>query len=494
MPRTAVIPAATTLCESESQQRQQQQQEVRSPCTPPLQSIEQHKGGSSAERGGKRNDIFNWSPQTPESLPVVRINDIVKAVPPVSSASAPEDDAVAPAATMDKVCNGASGSGSALSEEQQGRQLFVDASEAELVEGAANRDAPASKQKASSSHAAATPASPCPLSPSPPTHIDPQAGPTGLDHPSSPSVSVCPDVGPSTADGSGTAGSSSSCSVDHMRNHGVFFRDEVDATVAASLFFAITSYCDLQTLVQLMRVCRASHQHATSDTVWKPILADMNLSPLLAAYDRSADYYAFFLQEIVTTRALHGHYTFQAANNTSGSHGSVSNTSGSRTGGGNRDHIRDDDSLQEDVFNIASLQLLISAASLGQSNHLIGRVQLLLTYKNDSMEVLQGACRFSVFRRCFSLCCSAFGTVKRGPVFTVAVATVTKPWANEGFQHFCEHKNGIRLVMTPVLWEGQSPGSQITEKDILVVSRPRPEAAAATSNASTLEPPTQSRG
>ncbi|KPI87009.1 hypothetical protein ABL78_3921 [Leptomonas seymouri] len=234
-----------------------------------------------------------------------------------------------------------------------------------------------------------------------------------------------------------------------------------------------------------MRVCRASHLLATCDEVWKPILNGMNLPPLLSAYDRTADYYAFFLNEIITTRALHGHYNFQASNNTASSHGNGSITSGSHIGGdGNRNALLDDDSLQEDIFNIASLQLLISAASLGQSNHRIGRVQLLLTYKNDSMEVLQGSCRFSAFRRCFSLCCSAFGAVKRGPVFTVAVATVTKPWANEGFQHYSEHKNGIRLVMTPVLWEGQSPGSQITEKDILVVSCPRPRKQTAGADAS----------
>ncbi|KAG5490127.1 hypothetical protein JKF63_00246 [Porcisia hertigi] len=258
----------------------------------------------------------------------------------------------------------------------------------------------------------------------------------------------------------------------HQPVRGILFPSSAcEEGTTASLLSLVYSYCDVVTLVQLMRMNRTAHERATSDAVWKPILVGMNMLPLLSAYERDSDYYDFFLKDVVTTRALHGHYTFQAA---SDSHGTMSTTSGTRPASMNLDSSPWELSLQEDIFNIASLQLLISTASLGQSNHPIGRAQLLLTYKNESMEVLQGSCRFSVHRRCFSLCCNAFGTVKRGPVFTVAVATVTKPWANESFEHFSGHKNGLRLVMTPVLWEGPSPGSQITEKDILVVSRPKP--------------------
>ncbi|GET93326.1 hypothetical protein, conserved [Leishmania tarentolae] len=283
---------------------------------------------------------------------------------------------------------------------------------------------------------------------------------------------------------------------------GVFFSStDCDTVAASTLMTLISSYCDVVTLVQLMRVSRSAYLLATGDAVWKPLLASMNLRPLLAAYERDKHYYNFFLEDVITTRSLHGHYTFQAENAVSSSHESVNTTSGTKSAAMKRGHAsQDEDSLHDDIFNIASLQLLISAASLGQSNHLIGRVQLLLTYKNESMEVLQGSCRFSVHRRCFSLCCSAFGAVKRGPVFTVAIATVTKPWANESFHHFSEHKNGIRLVMTPVLWEGQSPGSQITENDILVVSRPKPLPSLNTSTTglvtvnSSLDTPTASRG
>ncbi|KPA80235.1 hypothetical protein ABB37_05205 [Leptomonas pyrrhocoris] len=464
MPHTAVMSTAKPLFEPESL-REQQQQGTRSPCTPPLQSIKHSKRESPEEYNGKRNDILDWSPPTPESLPVMHVRDVVNGAPADNEEEVDDENAVVMVAdVLERKLEGNAKGDSGGNERQP----------AEECKG---EDASAPVQSTS-------PAATTPLVSAPPTHVDP------VDEPGNVGRCFLAPINSNYAVDTCT----STEGLDRLQHHGVFFPDEVAAATTAALFVFIASYGDLPTLVQLMRVCRASHQLATCDEVWKPILCDMNLPPLLAAYDRSADYYAFFLDEIVTTRALHGHYTFQAANNATGSYGSVSNASGSRAGAdANRDHLRDDDSLQEDVFNIASLQLLISAASLGQSNHLIGRVQLLLTYKNDSMEVLQGSCRFSVFRRCFSLCCSAFGTVKRGPVFTVAVATVTKPWANEGFQHFSEHKNGIRLVMTPVLWEGQSPGSQITEKDILVVSRPRPEPAAGTANAPPSEPSTQSR-
>jgi hypothetical protein len=467
------MPKAKTLFESEVQLPQQGRN---SPCTPPLQSIQQRAArGLSDEPNGKLVNILDWSPQTPESIPIVSINDTIAAAP-TSSGSTPADDAAAAgAAHNDEENDGSNEEGSLLASSNEGtmegskRHLYDGVVPGEgAPEESASNEGPTSPQSSSSATAAPTH--------SPPARVDPQAEPRPpVQRSSAPTVAAAAPVvvtaGPSTTGGNGN----------NTHNRGIFFPNETDATVMSTLFAVIASYCDLPTVVQLMQLSRASHQLATSDEVWKPILCSMNLPPLLAAYDRSVDYYDFFLNDVVTTRALHGHYTFQAANNMAGSHESASNASGSRTGGGsNRDHLRDDDSLQEDIFNIASLQLLISAASLGQSNHLIGRVQLLLTYKNDSMEVLQGSCRFSIFRRCFSLCCSAFGTVKRGPVFTVAVATVTKPWANEGFQHFSEHKNGIRLVMTPVLWEGQSPGSQITEKDILMVSRPRPVMATST--------------
>lgn len=234
----------------------------------------------------------------------------------------------------------------------------------------------------------------------------------------------------------------------------------------------IAAFCDLSTLVELFRVSKSVHTVATSDAVWRPILIWLNLHPLIVGYDITEQFYHFFLHSIVTTTALHGHYTFQAMDSSSSnsngrgaSRGAWASASSSPKSGALMD---------DDVYHVASLQTLISAASLGQKNHSIGRVQILLTFKNESMEVLQGSCRFSVLRRCFSLCCSSFGTTKRGPVFTVAIATMTKPWANESMQHFLSHKDGLRLIMAPVLWEGQSAESQITERDILVASRPKP--------------------
>ncbi|CBZ26100.1 conserved hypothetical protein [Leishmania mexicana MHOM/GT/2001/U1103] len=486
----------TKNADCEKSQQQKLEEDIKSPCTPLFHCISDVNPKSDKATNYGCAKPLDWSPQTPETSPVSVAELRVTVVADMSEAEttsksvthgkAPrtnEGEATASGTVEEPVCGVAAAGDAAPSAVQQKTQER-------------GPSAPA-KHKRPYATSDAVPSSSC--------HVDALgdlAGSVRQHHPSS-----TPTLDSSSSSGGGDA-SKHAVAAGNVDGplppplSGVFFPSTAcDAVTTASLVTLISSYCDVVTLVQLMRVNRSAHLLATSDAVWKPLLVSMNLPPLLSAYERDRDYYDFFVKDVITTRALHGHYTFQAANAASGSRESVSTTSGSRSAVMNRDYMsRDEDSLQDDIFNIASLQLLISAASLGQSNHLIGRVQLLLTYKNESMEVLQGSCRFSVHRRCFSLCCSAFGTVKRGPVFTVAVATVTKPWANEGFQHFSEHKNGIRLVMTPVLWEGQSPGSQITENDILVVSRPKPvpslitlTTGPATANSS-LDAPTASRG
>ncbi|KAK7199970.1 hypothetical protein NESM_000045500 [Novymonas esmeraldas] len=473
------MPTRTEGAEDRKEQRGPEE-DVKSPCTPPLQYISGEGGRDGAATENSRAGALEWSPQTPETLPVC-VSDVRLAA--AAATTTAEAAAAAAAAEIDSArpqdelqCDTAS-TATATRREESGAVAPVDPN----TRPSLSSDGDGAVAETSSRHVDAL--------------GDLSSG--------------ARKVGPKPLTGGGGVGGGEPASTvppAHAERtlppplSNVFFTSTAcDAATAASLVTLISSYCDVVTLVQLMRVDRAAHLVATSDAVWKPLLVSMNLPPLLSAYERDSDHYAFFVEDVITTRALHGHYTFRAANVGAGSCGSASTTSASRSTGQHHTK-RDEDSLHEDIFNIASLQLLISAASLGQSNHSIGRVQLLLTYKNDSMEVLQGSCRFSAHRRCFSLCCSAFGTVKRGPVFTVAVATVTKPWANEGFQHFNEHKNGIRLVMTPVLWEGQSPGSQITEKDILVVSRqkpvvlaPAPTADSAAASGS-LEAPAAARG
>ncbi|KAG5464823.1 hypothetical protein LSCM4_00264 [Leishmania orientalis] len=474
----AIMLANNTDCPKSTQQQRLEDSKSLCALSPECISHREQTEERTTNDGGAHR--LEWSPQTPETLPV-RVADLrVTAVAGTSATETAYETASNACLNVEGLTEGvAAAGGSALA--------------------AVPQRAPERGSSASSVRKSLYDASDAVSSSS--RHVDALGGLTVSAGQRKPPSSLTR----STGSGNTLRNVVAAAHVDETLPpplRGVFFPSAVcDAATTASLVTLISSYCDVITLVQLMRVDRSAHLLATSDEVWKPILASMNLPPLLSAYERDRDYYDFFLKDVITTRALHGHYTFQAADATPGSRGSVSTTSGSRSVGLNRDRAsRDEDSFQEDIFNVASLQLLISAASLGQSNHRIGRVQLLLTYKNESMEVLQGACRFSVHRRCFSLCCSAFGTVKRGPVFTVAVATVTKPWANEGFQHFSEHKNGIRLVMTPVLWEGQSPGSQITEKDILVVSRPKPVlasatlAAGSTSASSSLNTPTASHG
>ncbi|AYU83612.1 hypothetical protein conserved [Leishmania donovani] len=493
MPIAAML---TKDADCEKSQQQKLEEDIKSPCTPSFHCISDEDPKSDRATNYSCAKPLDWSPQTPETPPVSVAELRVTAVAD-TSVTETTSESVTHRNEL-RANEGESSASGTVEKPFDGVAAAGGAAPAAVPQKAQERGSSEPlKPKRSYGTSDAVSSSSC--------HVDALgdlAGSVRQHHPTS-----TPTLGTSGSNGGGDA-TKHAVAAGHVDGSlppplsGVFFPSTAcDAVTTASLVTLISSYCDVVTLVQLMRVNRSAHLLATSDAVWKPLLVSMNLPPLLAAYERDKDYYDFFVEDVITTRALHGHYTFQAANAASGSRESVSTTSGSRSAVMNRDYVsRDEDSLQDDIFNIASLQLLISAASLGQSNHLIGRVQLLLTYKNESMEVLQGSCRFSVHRRCFSLCCSAFGTVKRGPVFTVAVATVTKPWANEGFQHFSEHKNGIRLVMTPVLWEGQSPGSQITENDILVVSRPKPAPSLITSTTgsaaanSSLDAPTASRG
>lgn len=245
------------------------------------------------------------------------------------------------------------------------------------------------------------------------------------------------------------------------------------------VFALIADYAGSRALCQLMRVNTAFYAAATSDAIWYALMTErLNLLPLVTEAGVTSGYHRFFLDEVITTRALQGHYTFNAAVSPAAAAAASSQSSfslgqlggGFGSGGG-----------ASDVFTIEAVSLLMSSATFGQTNHPIGRVQLLIRYKGDTMEVLQGSCRFSVHRRCFSFCCNAFSAPVRGPVFTVTVALVGKPWPNESPQHFTGHRRGLRLIMAPMLLEGRICGSQVTETDVIAVSKAAaaPTAAAA---------------
>ncbi|KAI5691317.1 hypothetical protein MNV84_08026 [Leishmania braziliensis] len=473
------MPVVTMLTKDagcEESQQQKLKEDSKSPHTPSIHWIAHEEQKGEKATNGDCANLLDWSPQTPETPPVSVAG---LRVAPVADTAAAET--TSESTTHDSEGRTKEGATSAYGcvEEPAGGVAAARGAAPEAVPQKTPERGPSVPGKHNHSYGASDVVS------SSSSHVDALGNLIDSIETRKPNSTIRLNASSSSSDVDASRNTAAVEADDRLppRLRDVFFPSAAcDAVTAASLMTLISSYCNVVTLVQLMRVNRAAHRLATSDAVWNPLLVSMNLPPLLTAYERDRGYYNFFVEDIITTRALHGHYTFQATNTMSDTRGSVGATSRSRSAGMSHDHAsRDEDSLEEDIFNIASLQLLISSASLGQSNHLIGRVQLLLTYKNESMEVLQGSCRFSVHRRCFSLCCSAFGTMKRGPVFTVAIATVTKPWANEDSQHFTEHKNGIRLVMTPVLWEGQSPGSQITENDILVVSRPKPVSSLTTS-------------
>ncbi|KEG08402.1 hypothetical protein DQ04_07271020 [Trypanosoma grayi] len=237
------------------------------------------------------------------------------------------------------------------------------------------------------------------------------------------------------------------------------------------LFFRVLSFCNCFDLCNVMLVCKRFYQIATHDALWRGILTGMNLQPLLCMPSTPAqDYYRYFIDQIITTKALHGHYFFMATpseDTWETFNTTLSSNTAKRTVLHNSPTILDDS-----VYPIEAVTLLLSSATIGQMYHTIGRVQLLIDYKDTATEVIQGAARFSWRRGCFMFCCSSFGSDVRGPVFTVAISTVVKPWPNQSAEQFEAHRDGLRLIMTPALLEGRDPGSRITETDLVCVSRP----------------------
>ena len=210
------------------------------------------------------------------------------------------------------------------------------------------------------------------------------------------------------------------------------------------LVWRITTFCDEGIIFALMLVSRRFHTLVTHDNVWRDLYTRFNLNALLNIFpkpvlaDRSL--HQLFLEEIMTTRVLHGRYEFDAAES-------------------------------NDTFNIQHVVFIISEASFGNSRHAIGRGQILITYRSTA-EVLQGALRFSPQMRSFVLCCNTFGSTQRGPVFMVAVAQANRKWANQHADVFARHHGGTRLIMTPMIIESITKGSQMTEAEVIAVSKP----------------------
>jgi hypothetical protein len=219
------------------------------------------------------------------------------------------------------------------------------------------------------------------------------------------------------------------------------------------MFWKVAVYLQDTDMFELMLVNHRFFTLATHDHVWKELLHRYNLHALIS-FPLRKSLYRYFIEDVVTTRALHGRYDFEAQ--------MLANASFER----------------HSPYNIVTAVLIASTATLGNEWHAMGRCQLMISYRSGSVEVLQGCLRFSGVKRCFIFCSSVFGAPVRGPVFTIAVALAKRKWANQSAQSLQAHQGGIRLVMTPVLMEGKCKGSLITETDIVAVSRPPPDAVA----------------
>lgn len=238
------------------------------------------------------------------------------------------------------------------------------------------------------------------------------------------------------------------------------------------VFWKIVGYLTgrIEDLISLLLVNHRFHVLTTHDHIWRDVLAQYNLQALVARISEGAatttttasspsgtpsglstspSLYRYFIDDIVTTKALHGRYDFEA-----------------HSAGGISDRFS--------PYNITSAVLIVSSATLGNAWHGMGRGQLMITFRGGAVEILQGCLRFSGVRRCFMFCSCTFGSTNRGPVLTIAVAQVKRKWANQSAASYSVHAGGTRLVMTPVLHEGKTKGGLLSETDVIAVGRPPP--------------------
>ena len=212
------------------------------------------------------------------------------------------------------------------------------------------------------------------------------------------------------------------------------------------LTWRVAQFMEEKEVFAMMQVSRRLYTLMTHDNVWREMLVRYNLNALMQVTSREVlaekSLHAFFTEDIMTSKVMCGRYGFEA----------------------------DEDNF---VFNIQQVIFIVSPASFGNTSHSVGRGQLLITYRNTA-EVLQGSLRFSPHLKSFVLSCNTFGSNQRGPVFMVAVAQANKKWANQCPKMFSAHRGGLRLVMTPMIIEGITKGSQMTEAEIIGVSRPPP--------------------
>eukprot|EP00758_Cryptobia_borreli_P003036 Tbor_TRINITY_DN3475_c0_g1::TRINITY_DN3475_c0_g1_i1::g.3764::m.3764 len=205
----------------------------------------------------------------------------------------------------------------------------------------------------------------------------------------------------------------------------------------------IISYLDEQGIFALLRVSHRLYSLASHDNVWAEQYKRFNLHALLHLMPHSErngrSLYKIFLEDIITSKILKGKFEFEAAEDS-------------------------------DMFNILHVVFIVNEATFGNSHHKVGRGQILITYRS-SAEVLQGSLRFSPHLKSFVFCCNTFGSNNRGPVFIVALALANRKWANQANVMFLRHRGGLRLVMTPMIIEGITKGSLVTEADVLEVSR-----------------------
>lgn len=255
------------------------------------------------------------------------------------------------------------------------------------------------------------------------------------------------------------------------------------------LFWTLLQFCDPSTLASAAQVCRRWNLLFCHDTFWEKMFIQFNLQAVLcnipAAFTQGGNsspasrrktlsspsrrltaggeddvlcgtsrLFRYFIDEVVSGAFLRGCFSFEG-----------------------------DAGLE---YAVSSLTMLVTPAQLGSCRS-ISKVRLNLQYRAGDEE-WNGAIRFSAVRKCFVMCFSPLNIRIRGPCYAVVVAVAQRKWANQSNEQFAKHKGGLRLILTPISVQGTARFSEVTETDVLSVSRPPPRGAAPGGGSPSLSP------
>lgn len=175
-----------------------------------------------------------------------------------------------------------------------------------------------------------------------------------------------------------------------------------------SLLANLCTFCSLETVGALSMLNKTIYSIFCSDPFWVEMFKKMHLTPLEKFYNISTGHYNFFVNEILTTRALSGLYVFEKMFSPSLQRSvSLQTTSFSgyqlpkslcTTGG----EVEELNSFAEQA-KYQGIRLLIVPVTMGRSTMELSRAHLLFRRwpPFDKYKIYLGSCRFSWSHKCF---------------------------------------------------------------------------------------------